>query len=209
MAPKASLAKLKLFRRHPELLKSEEYAIKSDVCQDVLSFFVDRLDGLYVSDGVTVENAAQLRVLSDEVGFTGFDSEIESALVDSRKVVGDSSCLVDRVKGLEAVVSKQQRQIAALDRKVRVHQRRKVRRKAVSVTRMSEDSKGNSVEQNPAKSCDVVFPREGFVDLNATDHICDKSHFSGRRRAFAQRRDGGHALFCLELFSSQSFSCTH
>ena len=177
MAPKASLAKLRLFRRHPELLNSDEYAIKSDVCQDVLDLFLGRLDGVDVSERVTVENAAQLGALSDELGFSGFDAEIEAALGDSREVRGDSSCLVDRVKGLESVVAKQQRLIDSLYRKVGVRRGRKdgreVGRKdgrmAVRRTRMPEDAKVNAVEQNAGKSSDVVLPSEGAAELNVCE----------------------------------------
>ena len=78
--PKSFLTRLDLFKRKPVLINADRYDIQSDVDSDILDLFMTRLDGGTSNAGLTPENAAQLRALCDELGFTGFDDELRAVV---------------------------------------------------------------------------------------------------------------------------------
>ena len=118
--PKGLLVKLGLFTKHPELLKGDKYVIKSTISSSVLDLFITRLHGFPSPDTVTPENAAQMRALCDELGFSGFDDDIRAALGGGssrawQSVVG----LRGRVDRHDILLEKLQRQVQELERQLR------------------------------------------------------------------------------------------
>lgn len=154
-----SLAKLGLFRSGLELLDCDEYAIKCDVCKNVLDLFMARFHRLKTRRKVTTKNAEQLWALSDELGFSGFDAELESVLGNGKAVEKDIACLMDRVKGLEALVQKQQHLIIDLERDLRRqnNEQRNVHNKAMTLKTM--------VEEKEQVLCDKID------EVNVTDDV--------------------------------------
>ena len=121
-APKDQLQRLNLFSRQPKLLENEEYAIKSDVRADILDFFLSRVFGTKSSAQVTQENAAPLKALCDELGFTGFDAEL--SIVMSTNVPREFLHLRDRVDRHDVLLEELRRQIFELARHVEIQSKK-------------------------------------------------------------------------------------
>ena len=107
------LRKLRLFERRPDLAARGTYAITSDVDPEVVDLFFARVMG-DEAKVVTAANAEQLRDLSDELRFSGFDDEIRAVLDGDWKVRKDLVDLQDRVDKHDMVIEEIQRQVLAL-----------------------------------------------------------------------------------------------
>ena len=110
------LIQLELFTERPELLARGRYTITSDVDPHVVDLFFARVQG-DKAKVVTQENARQLRALSDELGFFGFDDEIRSVL-DRSKAQSDL-VLRSRVDRHDVVLEELQRRVLDLERRLR------------------------------------------------------------------------------------------
>ena len=111
------LEKLGIFQKRPELLASGEYKIRSDVSAATLDLFLSRVFGTPSRLRVSGENVESLRSLCDEMGFAGFDDEIEAVLREDRtKFVRELGLLRERVDEHDLVVSRVDRQVRAFQR---------------------------------------------------------------------------------------------
>ena len=110
-APVSFLGRLGLFQKRPELLKSGNYTIKSAVSLDVLDLFFARVFGTPSPSGVTDENFRSLKMLCDEFGFDGFDSELEAVACGAL-----TRGLKDRVDAHDVAIERLERQMLALRR---------------------------------------------------------------------------------------------
>ena len=81
--PPKLLHEFQLFERQPSLKAQREYTIESDVDPEVVDLFFARVMG-DKAQVVTAKNWKQLRALSDELGFSGFDEEIRAANTTAR-----------------------------------------------------------------------------------------------------------------------------
>ena len=113
-APVSFLAKLEHFQKNPELLNSEQYMVKSDVSPEILDLFLSRVFGKVSQCPVTKENAAALKALCDELGFSGFNAEVSSILETPAR----RECLElrNRVNRYETFIERLQCQIQDLER---------------------------------------------------------------------------------------------
>ena len=119
-APKGLLVKLGLFAKHPELLKGDKYVIKSKITRSVLDLFITRLHGFPSPEAVTPENAAQIRALCDELGFSGFDDDVRAALSGGSSRTWESVVgLRGRVDRHDLLLEKLQRQVQELERQLK------------------------------------------------------------------------------------------
>ena len=112
-APVSFLEKLDIFRKRPELLKVDDYAVRSDVSLQVLNLFLSRVFGKESQLSVTHENAEALKSLCDELGFGGFDAEL-------REILGESPTKVQQeLLRLRARLDRQELALEQLQRHVR------------------------------------------------------------------------------------------
>ena len=116
-APVSFLERLDIFQKRPDLLKLDDYAVKSDVSLQVLNLFLSRVFGKESQVAVTPENAESLKSLCDELGFSGFDADL-------RKILGESPTktqlellrLRDRIDRQDLMLERLQRQVRDLER---------------------------------------------------------------------------------------------
>ena len=76
---RSALAPLDLFRAQPALLEGRSYALKARVSQEVLEEFVAVLYDPGEKVDITWRNAGEFRSLAQELGFHGFDAQLERA----------------------------------------------------------------------------------------------------------------------------------
>ena len=76
---RSALAPLDLFRAQPALLEGRSYALKARVSQEVLEGFVAVLYDPSENVDITWRNAGEFRSLAQELGFHGFDAQLERA----------------------------------------------------------------------------------------------------------------------------------
>ena len=113
-----------------ELLAKGRYTIKSDVDREVVELFFDRVVGDDTAVA-TAKNAEQLRELSDELGFTGFDDEIRAFLDSNWKVRKDLVSMRQRVDRHDVTIEHLQRCVLNLEQQIREQQTVPERVKAV------------------------------------------------------------------------------
>ena len=111
------LEKLELFKKRPEMLKREEYKVRSNVSAATLDLFLSRVFGTPSRLRVSEEDAESLRSLCDEMGFAGFDDEIEAVLrADGTRFARELAWLRERVDEHDLVVSRVDRKVLAFQR---------------------------------------------------------------------------------------------
>ena len=116
--PGSFLTKLRLFKKHPELITRGRYEMKSNVSPNIVDLFFSRLLGAKDTEHVTEENAGQLMELCNELGFAGFD-EILAGLGDEySQTRRELANLRGRVNGHDVLLEDLQRQVFALQRQL-------------------------------------------------------------------------------------------
>ena len=94
---------------------------------------------------VTADNAEQLRDLSDELRFSGFDDEIRAVLGGDWKVRKDLVDLQDRVDKHDMVIEEIQRQVLALKGELQMQWR--VTKRVVDVTLDAPEDLKKEIEE--------------------------------------------------------------
>lgn len=74
---KSYLSKCQRFSEHPELLEKDSYRLETCDSREIVSGFVAKLHGTNSTFQVTKENCEELGALCAELGFDGFDSQLE------------------------------------------------------------------------------------------------------------------------------------
>lgn len=74
---KSYLTKCHRFSEHPELLEKDSYRLETCDSREIVAGFVAKLHGTNSTFQVTKENCEELGALCDELGFDGFDSQLE------------------------------------------------------------------------------------------------------------------------------------
>ena len=162
--PRGLLNQLQLFLRKPELIRTGTYAIQSDVLPEVTSLFFGRVGG-DKTKVVTAENAGQLRVLCDELGFSGFDDELRALLYDDSNVRTDRVCMRGRIDRQDMIIEELQRRVFELEQQLRGQQAVLERIKALE-TRV-EEIRRNDVEGAIAEVRREVSDKASVVDVRA------------------------------------------
>lgn len=76
--PKRYIGKLTLFQNAPELTSKGYYRIQCKASQNVVNDFVNRVTNASVEVTITKDNFHELRGLSRELGFSGFDKDLDA-----------------------------------------------------------------------------------------------------------------------------------
>ena len=129
--PKDFLQTFGLFKRRPELLEADEYKVTAKASQAILDMVLGRVYGKKETGKVTDENVWELKALCDELGFGGFEAEVQAVLGDNdERLRREILCLKDRLRGHDVmleqlrekpqweVILALQRQVAELARTV-------------------------------------------------------------------------------------------
>ena len=143
------LSQLRLFQEKPELIAAGRYAITSDVDPEVVDLFFGRVGG-DSAECVTAENAEQLRALSDELGFSGFDDDIRAVWGGNLNVQKALLGLRDRVGRHDVIIEELQRQVFELALQLR--EQRGVPQRVEAVERRVEEVRRNDVERAIAEA---------------------------------------------------------
>ena len=111
------LEQLGLFQRNPDLLQAGAYKIRAETNLEVMGAFVARLYDANASISITDENAASLRELCREFGFSGLDNEFKEmdAGLDLPGAKREILRLRQRVDRQDAMIEELKRQLKAQD----------------------------------------------------------------------------------------------
>ena len=74
--PTSELARMSLFKKHPDLLNKDTYMIQSNVSLDVLGRLMSRFCGAESKEPWKEEERDQFKVLCDELGVPAFQDEL-------------------------------------------------------------------------------------------------------------------------------------
>ena len=141
--PKIFLNKLRLFQEKPELIDAGQYTITSDVAPEIVDMFFARIGG-DTTGVVTAENAKQLRMLCDELGFSGFDDEFRWVLASDSKMRKELMGLRSRLERHDVLLEELQRRMRELEHQVR--EQREVPERVEALERNVEDIRHNNVQ---------------------------------------------------------------
>ena len=114
---KPALAPLDLFRAQPALLEGRSYELKARVSQEVLEGFVAALYDPSENVDINWRNAGEFRSLAHELGFHGFDAQLESvglkrASEDTESVPLEIKMYQRQIEAQDARISKLEAQLA-------------------------------------------------------------------------------------------------
>ena len=114
------VSELGLFKSNPNLLQRGRYTVTSNIRLETLEYFVTRLDGDAKPGGVTPDNAKELQLLCDELGFTGLNAEIRAVVGDEKSAMRRDLILMrDRMDRQEVVLERLQRQVLEIERQLK------------------------------------------------------------------------------------------
>ena len=111
------LEQLGLFQRNPDLLQAGVYNVRAKTNLDIMGVFVARLYDAKAAISITDENAASLRELCREFGFSGLDNEFKEmdAALDLRGAKREILRLRQRVDRQDAMIEELKRHLKAQD----------------------------------------------------------------------------------------------
>ena len=119
--PMGLLEKFDRLSKHPELINSDTYNVRSKVSPEVLALFLARVCGTESTESVTEKNADELWDLCDELGFSGFDDELRTVLGDGSSVHRrDVIALRNLVDRQNVVLEELRRRQTALERQLQM-----------------------------------------------------------------------------------------
>ena len=114
---RAYLEQLGLFQRNPDLLQAGAYNVRTKTNLEIMGVFVARLYDANAAISITNENAASLRELCREFGFSGLDNEFREmdAALDLPEAKREILRLRQRVDRQDAMIEELKRNLKVQD----------------------------------------------------------------------------------------------